>query len=733
RVRSILQAKNCLVILDNVASTSELELLLPSEGRCATLVTLRDRDIASAFEGDLLRLAPFDIRESMTFLVEMLGLARVQAEEAASNRLINFAAGLPLILRLIGGTILSTDSLSLAEYAKLLQDKLAKLPDWEVLADQERKVRATFEVSFQRLLPALQPLFASLGLFQARHFSVAAVAHLNQLSPAEATLYLTRLTRAALIQPMESLAGDTATSGRYQIHTLLQLFAFAKLSDVSTPLSDWRARLHDYYTQFVSRHSGAAIDVEWINVAGMLQTALAGEDKGQLAALIQPLTEAEVSNIGYMDSRGQYGLALSCLTALLTDEKTLDQAAIHYKCGVFARRLARHEQAPDFLKRSLELLAPYAPTAALALSQAAVYEQLGRYYQQRDIEEAMDHVMAGLELLTTYESETANIQRNALLNVQAAVMFHSGVDRQAAIRVAENALASLGEAQNLVRLNLLINLANLYAQVSDMTRAYQHTHHGLTIARELGNKRKIAALVSNKGALERRQGQISEALQTIEDARQLFVELADFDNVGTSLNNLAMLYYQLEQDETAEACLAEALDLAEAHGLDELKLFVLTTWSKIHIRAGAYDKAAAQLAECDRLIPVNTGGTSFYLLPYINLHKGRLSYQRGQMDDAIRYLELAIREGRTQDRETVGLAQATYAELLVDLKQLESVKARYEEALAILVDHDVYEQALAQRSYAIYLRTHESASSGTEIAELMASADRTLAKFQPEP
>ena len=49
QVRSLLQAKRCLVILDNIATTYELESLLPAEGSCATLITLRDGALAKHF------------------------------------------------------------------------------------------------------------------------------------------------------------------------------------------------------------------------------------------------------------------------------------------------------------------------------------------------------------------------------------------------------------------------------------------------------------------------------------------------------------------------------------------------------------------------------------------------------------------------------------------------------------------------------------------------------------
>ncbi|MEM7116252.1 MAG: NB-ARC domain-containing protein, partial [Chloroflexota bacterium] len=505
QVRSLLQAKSCLIILDNIATAQELDSLLPAEGSCATLVTLRDEALAKHYyRGTAHDLPRFALSESTELLMEILGLVRVQKEMKAAQQLIGFADGLPLVLRLIGCALRSANSLSLQGYAKLLNTKLAELIDWERLSDRERKVRATFEVSYQRLLTAVQPLFASLGVFQARHFSTYAVAHINNFDIDETRLLLAQLAELSLIQayPLEESQLTAVVAERYQMHTLLQLFAYDKLLKHAPYLYE---AAQDYYQAFVNNETDKIIDYEWLNIAGFIQTANHQNALITLATFMTPLTQLETSNIGYMDARGHYTLAFQSLSALLTQASETEQAVLHYKCGVFALRLGQRERSLNHLQNSEALLKKEAMVKGVALQLAAVYEHLARLTEQKGgIEDALSAIKTGLDILAPFPGREIDLQKSALIVVQSTLLCRTYISRDSVIAAAKQSLQLASQYDNVAHLNALTNLAIAQAQKGRLDQARDLFKTGIEFAKRFGNKRKLADFCINLGIIARR-------------------------------------------------------------------------------------------------------------------------------------------------------------------------------------------------------------------------------------
>ncbi|MFV5997744.1 tetratricopeptide repeat protein, partial [Streptomyces sp. NPDC056231] len=236
-----------LVVADNASAAGQVRPLLPPGdhgmlvtsrhslpglGRMRTVNRLQPDDAVALLKGALQGNDPDD--------------QRVDEEPAAAEQLALACGCLPLALQITAALLAGDPGQPLAERADSLAHAEGVL---DGLNDGERSLRATFDQSFDRLLPQEQDLFRLLSLNAGPDISTPAAAVLADLPQAAAERLLGRLAASHLIE-------RGTIRGRWQMHDLLRAYAHeqadAFMGRGRVPRRRYeqaRARLTDHYVQ----------------------------------------------------------------------------------------------------------------------------------------------------------------------------------------------------------------------------------------------------------------------------------------------------------------------------------------------------------------------------------------------------------------------------------------------------------------------------------------------------
>lgn len=245
QLRTLLQDKRCLVILDNVWTTSGLNHLQVINDQSALLVTTRYRKVADVLE------APFVHVDRMTTPEGLALLARWAEKPITNSDLVERVGGLPLALKLSGVQLregsTADELLSYFQQYPLALDQL----DLDDPQNERESLHPCFEQSFSRLQPIDRPYFARLGCFAGR-FELAAAAQVWGLTFNSARQLLRRLENQALVER------DAAA---FHLHPLLRDYARYKLLTTSNDSQAVYRRHAAYYLRHHLDHPQVLDDV----------------------------------------------------------------------------------------------------------------------------------------------------------------------------------------------------------------------------------------------------------------------------------------------------------------------------------------------------------------------------------------------------------------------------------------------------------------------------------------
>jgi hypothetical protein len=212
--RSLLAGRRMLVVLDNAASSAQVEPLLPAAPGCAVLVTSRGHlPTARAYPITIHPLVP---AEAAAMLTARLAPGRTTAEPAALAEIVEHCAGLPVALTVLAARAAVRPDFPLAAFVRELRDPVDRL---DVLdgGEPETRVREVFGCSYRQLGRPAARLFRLLALHPGPEVSVRAAAGLAGLPFEQTRSLLRELAQAHLV-------AESAPEG-YVLSGLLRAYA----------------------------------------------------------------------------------------------------------------------------------------------------------------------------------------------------------------------------------------------------------------------------------------------------------------------------------------------------------------------------------------------------------------------------------------------------------------------------------------------------------------------------
>ncbi|MFI6504850.1 tetratricopeptide repeat protein [Nonomuraea typhae] len=225
--RSLLASRRVLIVLDNAASSPQVEPLLPGAGGCGVVVTSRRRltGLAMRTEAERVELGPLTAESAREVLRSVIGGPRADEEGEALAALADQCGGLPLALRIAAERAVAHPHRSVGELARELADEDHRLDG--LVTDDSVALRNVFAWSYRTLDEPDARLFRLLGLHQGPHLSPEAAAALAGVPIVTCRHMLERLVAANLV--------ETVPSARYRMRGPLALYAAERAAESESP------------------------------------------------------------------------------------------------------------------------------------------------------------------------------------------------------------------------------------------------------------------------------------------------------------------------------------------------------------------------------------------------------------------------------------------------------------------------------------------------------------------
>jgi DNA-binding SARP family transcriptional activator/Tfp pilus assembly protein PilF len=415
--RSRLAGKQVLVVLDNARDVEQVRPLLPGSGGCLVIVTSRNQlaPLVAAEGAHPVTLDLLTDAEARDLLVHRLGADRVAAEPAAVEAIIARCARLPLALAIVAARAATHPGFPLAALAGELRQSIGSLDTFHG-GDLATDVRAVFSWSYQTLSAEAARLFRLLGLHPGPDLTAPAVASLAAITPHQARMLLTELTRAHLL--------SEHTPGRYAFHDLLRAYA-TEQAHIHDDDGQRHAAVHRMFDHYLHTAHTAALLLypQWDPVTltphrpGTLpehpadhQHALAWFT-AEHAVLLAAVNHAAALGFdthawqlawsldNFFDRRGhwhdQVATGRVAVRAAERQDDSTAQAHAHRLLANAYLQLGHHDEAQIHLHQGLRLCRQ----AGDLIGQARVHNNLARAWERQGRPtEALDHARQALDL-----------------------------------------------------------------------------------------------------------------------------------------------------------------------------------------------------------------------------------------------------------------------------------------------------------------------------------------------
>ena len=490
--------------------------------------------------------------DARALLARRIGEARVTAEPAAVEQIIESCARLPLALSIVAARAAAHPRFQLVTLSGELRDPRHGGLDAFGGGDQATDVRAVFSWSYRQLSVQAQPFFRLLGLHPGPDITPPAAASLAELPEGQALSALAELARAHLVTEY--------VPGRFAFHDLLRLYA-KEQADRRDSNADKRAaerRMLDHYlnTAYTAasslhprwkpvplrqeitpeRSAGYAAAWAWFEAERPVLLAVI-----QLAARTGQAADAwklSWTLMDYLDRRGYWedleaiqrtvldavqdradrrqgeadtdeGLGLDAESARRREE---GEAHAHEGLGIVYRWLHRYSEAEAHLEKALKLFGELGDQAG----QADAHSGLTWMFEyQENLKAALGHAW---EALTLYSAaDRLDGQANALSDIAWCSTLL--LDHRHALDLCAQALTlfrELGDRRG--EAHTLDTLGHAHLGLSHHLVAISCYRQALALHKELGDRYHQAAALDHLGDAHRAVGDPSAARAAWQDA-----------------------------------------------------------------------------------------------------------------------------------------------------------------------------------------------------------------------
>ena len=322
------------------------------------------------------------------------------------------------------------------------------------------------------------------------------------------------------------------------------------------------------------------------------------------------------------------------------------------------------------------------PAVAALVERAQSSERSG----QRQL--ARQHYESALYLLGDGDGEIASsILRRVARTYVDDGQFDVAVDcLTAALAVSEALGETLGVAHaynSIAGCHLL--RGNLDDAVTLYAKAQEH-------AASTGEERLKAMIAQNLGIIASMRGDLTAALDHYASSLVTYRTAGLREYVGPVLNNMGLVYTQLEQFDRAQAAYDEAVAHCDATGDTANRLLALINSTDLWLARGDIDRAAAL---CDTVMSESARSTDHRALGETYKYMGIIARTRGELDLAEAHFDTAYHHATR--REDLLLA----AETARERAELSELMGRNRDTLRSLsLSHRLFTQLRAQRNLA---------------------------------
>lgn len=260
-LRSTLNGRRVLMVLDNAATSAQVRPLLPGAADCLVLVTSRSRlaGLAVHDHARLLTLDPLEDEDALALLRDRVGGSRVDSEPGAAADIVRWCARLPLALAIAADLAAERPHVALADLAADLAQEPNRLNLLASEEDPRTAVSAAFSRSYATLAAPAARAFRLLALHPGRGISAEAAGALLGTTAEDARHQLRTLVRAHLL--------TEPTPHRYGFHDLLLLYAMDKVRQEEPAETRQQAtrRSLEWYLHAVRAASQVITPNRWLN------------------------------------------------------------------------------------------------------------------------------------------------------------------------------------------------------------------------------------------------------------------------------------------------------------------------------------------------------------------------------------------------------------------------------------------------------------------------------------
>ena len=585
-LRSLVDRRRVLILLDNAADAEQVRPLLPASPGCATLVTSRGRlgGLVARDGAGLLAVEPLTAAESIELLARAIGDTRAQVEREAIAEIAALCAHLPLALRITAANLATRPTHRIADHVARLTAG-GRLDALTVEGDPHTAVRATFDLSCAALGPAHLRVFRLISLAPGPDVTAGQVCALAALPAAEAGAVLDRLADRNLVFEY--------VPGRYRAHDLVRLYALELVQE--TESAPERAAAVDRLTAYCLAGAARAAKLLYPHVLSLPQTdgdELLPGTRGEEG--IGPVLEDGRAALAWLDAERP---GLVAMTVLLADTGAARAAvALADRLNGYFFLRADHVHWPTIARTSLQAAAMDGDPTRLAMAwlQCGMASLL-----------ASDHDAA-----SGHYVRSANAARLAgWVAGEAVALNNLATTLWARGRVGE-AVERLGEALALHRLSgrtagEAVTLANLGAGHLELARergpgpdreqleeARNLLTQALDLHRKIGDRRNEADTVRLLAEVHRELGDDADGLDLARRALSMAVESGDLMHECSAHSTLATMLARTGEPERAFEEHERALEIARTADAVRKTAEALLDLAETHALLGQTDDAA---------------------------------------------------------------------------------------------------------------------------------------------